>query len=72
MDKYCEELIDVLSNVKITTLQEEENILKADRLVDEFTKVKMRKGKVFFIGNGGSAAIAMHMTADFMKNGGWV
>ena len=72
MDKYCEELIDVLSNVKITTLQEEENILKADRLVDEFTKVRMRKGKVFFIGNGGSAAIAMHMTADFMKNGGMV
>lgn len=24
----------------------------------------------FFIGNGGSAAIASHMTADFMKNGG--
>lgn len=29
-----------------------------------------RKGKhLFFIGNGGSAAIASHMTADFMKNG---
>lgn len=24
----------------------------------------------FFIGNGGSSAIASHMTADFMKNGG--
>jgi len=26
--------------------------------------------KDFFVGNGGSAAIASHMTADFMKNGG--
>jgi D-sedoheptulose 7-phosphate isomerase len=25
---------------------------------------------VFFIGNGGSAGIAMHMTVDFLKNGG--
>lgn len=25
---------------------------------------------VFFIGNGGSAGIATHMTADFLKNGG--
>jgi D-sedoheptulose 7-phosphate isomerase len=27
--------------------------------------------KVFFIGNGGSAAIASHMAADWMKNGGF-
>lgn len=26
--------------------------------------------RVYFIGNGGSAAIAIHMTADFLKNGG--
>ena len=25
--------------------------------------------KIFFIGNGGSAGIAVHMTADFLKNG---
>lgn len=39
-------------------------------LVEVFTKVKRNGGQVFFIGNGGSAAIASHMTADFMKNGG--
>lgn len=39
-------------------------------LVQEFLKVRCRGGKVFFIGNGGSAAIAIHMTADFIKNGG--
>ncbi len=38
-------------------------------LVQEFLKVRSSDGKVFFIGNGGSAAIAIHMTADFMKNG---
>lgn len=27
-------------------------------------------GKIFFIGNGGSAAIASHMAVDFWKNGG--
>ena len=27
--------------------------------------------KIFFIGNGGSAAIANHMAADWMKNGGF-
>lgn len=39
-------------------------------LVEVFTRVKKNGGQVFFIGNGGSAAIASHMTADFMKNGG--
>ena len=27
-------------------------------------------GKIIFIGNGGSAAIASHMAVDFSKNGG--
>ena len=31
--------------------------------------VRTAKKKVFFIGNGGSAGIALHMTADFLKNG---
>lgn len=40
------------------------------RLVDLFSEMKENGKQVFFIGNGGSAAIANHMTADFMKNGG--
>lgn len=39
-------------------------------LVDAFTRHKERKSQLFFIGNGGSSAIASHMTADYMKNGG--
>lgn len=38
-------------------------------LTDMFLTVRQEKKKVFFAGNGGSAAIAVHMTADFMKNG---
>lgn len=39
-------------------------------LLDTFSRHKERQTQLFFIGNGGSAAIASHMTADFMKNGG--
>ena len=40
-----------------------------EKLVSIFAGVKRAEGNVFFIGNGGSAGIAMHMTADFLKNG---
>ena len=39
-------------------------------LVDTFTIYKEKQAWLFFIGNGGSSAIASHMTADYMKNGG--
>lgn len=39
-------------------------------LVDVFSRHKADQTQLFFIGNGGSSAIASHMTADFMKNGG--
>lgn len=32
-------------------------------------QAKKNKNMLYFIGNGGSAGIAMHMTADFLKNG---
>lgn len=35
-----------------------------------FKAAKESGKRLFFIGNGGSAAIAIHMTADFLKNGG--
>lgn len=39
-------------------------------LLKTFTEHKRKGTRLFFCGNGGSAAIASHMTADFMKNGG--
>lgn len=33
------------------------------------TFLRIKKQSLYFIGNGGSAGIAMHMTTDFLKNG---
>ena len=71
--EYIDELIQVLNNVSIIVGRERQ-ILCYEKgmgyLTNAFTRIKERGGQVFFIGNGGSAAIASHMTADFMKNGG--
>lgn len=32
-------------------------------------QARAERKQLFFVGNGGSAGIAMHMTADFLKNG---
>lgn len=70
--KYISELIEILGQTKMYVgtgeeLAYEEGI---NTLVDCFTKHKQDRSQIFFIGNGGSSAIASHMTADFMKNGG--
>lgn len=39
-------------------------------LVKVFLKIKKERHMLFFIGNGGSAGIAGHMTIDYLKNGG--
>ena len=40
-----------------------------ESIVKLFEKIKLEGKTLFFIGNGGSSAIATHMTTDFMKNG---
>lgn len=70
--EYIECLIECLKETSFTygqgqaTVSYESGI---ELLVEVFLKAKRDEKKVFFIGNGGSAAIASHMTADFMKNG---
>lgn len=39
-------------------------------LLDIFLTHKRELRQLFFVGNGGSSAVASHMTADYMKNGG--
>ena len=70
---YLEEIIEAVKgcslNTKDAILENYDNIL--ENLVDIFSKYKKNKQmRIFFIGNGGSAAIAIHMTADYSKNGG--
>jgi len=40
-----------------------------DRVISSAHEVRRRNGRVFFIGNGGSAAIASHMAIDFLNKG---
>ena len=69
---YINELIQKLETTEIWKYKEkcfdyDEGI---QLLVQRFTEHKQQGTQLFFIGNGGSSAIASHMTADFMKNGG--
>lgn len=72
-DSYIDELIKNLQSTQIwksTDQRCEDYNNGIDFLVERFAEHKKSGSLVFFIGNGGSAAIASHMTADFMKNGG--
>lgn len=71
--EYLEELIHCLKETNMyyadgTICKDYEEALQ--KVIDLFSDTKRKGKQVFFIGNGGSAAIASHMTADFMKNGG--
>lgn len=71
--KYINELLETLEATEIwrggneKCANYDEGI---ELLVDTFSAHKKRDSHLFFLGNGGSSAIASHMTADFMKNGG--
>ncbi len=72
-NRYIKELIEKIEQTEIW-IGIAEKCVDYDSgiklLVDTFTKHKEKQSQLFFIGNGGSSAIASHMTADFMKNGG--
>ena len=69
--EYLKQFIDALENSKFYAGDRvvggyEQGM---QQLLDIFTDVKKAGGTVYFAGNGGSAAIASHMTSDFKKNG---
>ena len=59
LEKYLSTYYDVLSRSDI-----EKQAIKTKEL---FVKVKKKKGKIIFAGNGASAAIASHAALDFTK-----
>lgn len=70
---YINELIEKLENTEIWVGMKELCVdynAGIKLLLDTFSRHKEERTQLFFMGNGGSAAIASHMTADFMKNGG--
>lgn len=62
---YMETQVTFGSPVKSKKLPE-----ALERTRDMFRAAHKSGGKVIFIGNGGSAAIASHMATDYTKNGG--
>lgn len=72
-NKYINNLISTLERVDyIDSLNAHEYGYNEgiNKLAEIFFFHKAIDSRLFFIGNGGSSAIASHMTADFMKNGG--
>lgn len=69
--EYLQQFIDALSNATFVKGGEKLNSYEEgmQSLVDIFTAAKKQGNTAFFVGNGGSAAIASHMTSDFKKNG---
>lgn len=72
MDTYIEELEEALEQVEIAAGNTvcENYTTGIQELVRVFMSYKNRRKGVYLCGNGGSAGIAQHMTADFLKNGG--
>ncbi len=70
---YIQELLSLINSVEFWNKTEKRYSnynAGISALLDLFTKHKIDGNQLFFIGNGGSAAIAEHMTVDYMKNGG--
>ena len=66
-DLFQEKMSEIICDVQGTEIAYESMI---DTLVSKFRQIRRERGLVYFIGNGGSAGIAIHMTSDFLKNGG--
>lgn len=52
-------------NVKQQILQNEELLSTVEAVVDRITSSFRNKGRIYFCGNGGSAADAQHLAAEF-------
>lgn len=67
---YLNELWEALENIELTCSGLE--IIGYDDILERVIRCfnDKKESVIYFIGNGGSAAIASHMSVDFMKNGG--
>lgn len=72
IENYFNNFTQLISSIRVTTKEGNKldvfnGIEKVCRLIKSCADIG---GKLMFIGNGGSAAIASHMAIDFWKNGG--
>jgi len=71
-NRYCEGLKALFSKIEATDLRGNTMPIgmAVSKMVDLITERNKKGGNVIFIGNGGSASIASHISTDLMKNGG--
>jgi D-sedoheptulose 7-phosphate isomerase len=69
--RYFSALADYLAHTEVTSASGEPVDLAeaVNQVMDWARKIHAAGHKLIFLGNGGSAAIASHMAADFSKNG---
>jgi D-sedoheptulose 7-phosphate isomerase len=69
--RYFSALADYLARTEVTSASGEPLDLAeaVNQVIDWARKTHAAGNKLIFLGNGGSAAIASHMAADFSKNG---
>lgn len=72
IQNYYKNFIKLLESIRVTDgLGNKLDTCKGIEITCNIIKKQSDTGgKMFFIGNGGSAAIASHMAIDFWKNGG--
>jgi D-sedoheptulose 7-phosphate isomerase len=72
IDSYAGTLSSVLRAAAATDAQGRDLAMDAaiEWSVETVRRTTVKGGKIIFAGNGGSAAIASHMAADYSKNGG--
>ena len=72
IENYNRNFLTLIDSIRVT--DDKRNKLDTHQGIGNVCNIIKRQaeigGKVFFIGNGGSAAIASHMAIDFWKNGG--
>lgn len=63
-------LSNYFSTLSSLIYQNKELIADINKVIKLFKHTKKQKGKILFLGNGGSAAIASHVSVDLSKNAG--
>lgn len=70
LQKFKRAVDEALDRAQWSSASQKLNPEVAFRQITATLRAKQTRGKIMFIGNGGSAAIADHMAEDFTKAGG--
>ncbi len=69
--KFTTDILFTLANTRVTVLDEKvvDSMTALQAIAEKFKSVHAAGGKIIFVGNGGSAAMASHQSFDYWKNG---